>query len=145
MKDRIRKIMETQEMSQKQFSEYLNISPASLSSIFTEKTKPTLATVSAIVEKFPEISLDWLITGQGRMYKEESTEAQTRAGMNLPTPKTQTGGMKDLFSEIDEVVPKTQSMIEADKRASVFVPKREIKEIRIFFDDGTYETFTSSK
>lgn len=144
MKDRIKKIMETQEMSQKTFSEYLGISPAVLSSIFTEKTKPTLQTVSAIIEKFPEISLDWLVTGQGRMYKEESTEAQTRAAMELPKAKNQSLGMRDLFTNYEDGPAKPATLSEADKHATVYLPKREIKEIRIFFDDGTYETFTNN-
>ena len=48
MKDRIKQIMDSQQMSQQSFAAFLDISPATLSSIFTGRTKPTLSTVEAI-------------------------------------------------------------------------------------------------
>lgn len=42
MKDRIRKVMESQQMTQQEFADFIHISPASLSSIFTGRTRPTI-------------------------------------------------------------------------------------------------------
>lgn len=50
MKDRIKRLMESQHMTQQDFADYIGISSASLSSIFTGRTKPTLNTVEAIKE-----------------------------------------------------------------------------------------------
>ena len=61
MKDRIRKVMETQNMTQQEFAEFLHISPASLSSIFTGRTRPTLSIVEAIKKSLPDISTDHLL------------------------------------------------------------------------------------
>ena len=68
MKERIRKVMETQNMTQQEFAEFLHISPASLSSIFTGRTRPTLSIVEAIKKSLPDISTDWLMFGIGQMY-----------------------------------------------------------------------------
>ena len=38
MKDRIRKVMESQHMTQQVFAEFIQIAPATLSSIFTGRT-----------------------------------------------------------------------------------------------------------
>ena len=59
MKDRIRQLMLAQHMNQQSFAEVLDISPASLSSIFNDRTKPTLNHIDAIKSKFPSINLDW--------------------------------------------------------------------------------------
>ena len=72
MKDRIRQLMISQHMTQQSFAEYIGISSASLSSIFNDRTKPTLNTVEAIRAKFPSINLDWLVSGIGSMFKEVS-------------------------------------------------------------------------
>lgn len=67
MKDRIKKIMEMQRTTQQDFADQLKIAPATLSSIFTGRTRPTLAIVDAIKSRFPQISTDWLMFGKGDM------------------------------------------------------------------------------
>ena len=143
MKDRIKKIMESQEMTQKDFAEHLGISAASLCSIFSEKTKPTLSTVNAIMDKFPEISLDWLISGKGTMLKNSDEEMAAATSPTSPSAEP-----LDLFASAN-IAPAKKVAPQQAKSAEVPAPqptavvvKREIKEIRIFFDDGTYETFT---
>ena len=48
MKDRIRQIMESKHMTQQVFAQFIEMSPASLSSIFSGRTRPTLNIVEAI-------------------------------------------------------------------------------------------------
>ena len=67
MKDRIKKIMEMQRSTQQDFADQLKIAPATLSSIFTGRTRPTLAIVDAIKSRYPQISTDWLMFGKGDM------------------------------------------------------------------------------
>lgn len=144
MKDRIKKIMDSQEMSQKEFADYVGIAAASLSSILNDKGKPTIATVTAIREKFPEINIEWLMYGEGRMYKYENNDEQKSAVSGDLFGELSASGQKDLFSALEEPQQNTRVKNESGGRVMEFVPKREIKEIRIFFDDGTYETFTKS-
>ena len=73
MKDRIRKVMESQNMTQQEFADFVHISPASLSSVFTGRTRPTLAIVEAIKGALPDISTDWLMFGSGNMWLSENT------------------------------------------------------------------------
>ena len=59
MKDRIRQIMESQHMTQQVFADYIGLAPATLSSIFNDRTRPTLNVVESIKKKIPNISIDW--------------------------------------------------------------------------------------
>ena len=68
MKDRIKMIMESQHMTQQTFAQFIQMSPASLSSIFNGRTRPTINIVEAIKNKIPNISTDWLMFGIGDMY-----------------------------------------------------------------------------
>src|SRR5574344_1193153 len=74
MKDRIKKLMESQHMTQQTFAQVTGISPASLSSIFTGRTKPTLNHVEAIQKKFPNINLGWLLNGSEPMFLNQTPQ-----------------------------------------------------------------------
>lgn len=82
MKDRIKKIMEMQRTTQQDFADQLKIAPATLSSIFTGRTRPTLAIVDAIKSRFPQISTDWLMFGKGDMLVKRDEEAEQSNGEN---------------------------------------------------------------
>ena len=67
-KDRIRQIMEDKHMTQQVFADFLQQSPATLSSIFNGRTRPTINVIEAIKAKIPDISTEWLLFGSGDMY-----------------------------------------------------------------------------
>ncbi len=101
MKDRIRQLMESQHMTQQTFSDFIGISSASLSSIFTGRTKPTLNTVEAIRSKFTKINLDWLMYGQGPMFKDQVTESGADGSTNGVAGTTTSEGHLDFSSAPD--------------------------------------------
>jgi transcriptional regulator with XRE-family HTH domain len=68
MKDRIYQLMKQQGLTQQEFANELCIAPATLSGIFNGRTKPTNNIVAAIHERFPELSIPWLMFGEGDMY-----------------------------------------------------------------------------
>ena len=148
MKDRIRQLMESQHMTQQTFSDFIGISSASLSSIFTGRTKPTLNTVEAIRSKFTKINLDWLM-GQ------EADAASATSGMGTVHSAGSEGALDfsspTVLSHQDEVLS-TMSPMEQSPRNPVRTevkyidkPQRRITEIRIFFDDQTWESFVPKK
>ena len=61
MKDRIRQIMEDQHLNQQNFAQLIGKSTATLSSIFNDRTKPSLDIVDAIKKKLPQVNLEWLL------------------------------------------------------------------------------------
>ncbi|MCM1371843.1 MAG: helix-turn-helix domain-containing protein [Bacteroides sp.] len=171
MKDRIRQLMLDKGMSQKNFASELCIAEATLSGIFNGRTRPTNLTVSAIHERFPDVNISWLMFGEGEMYLSDSREqpiggehkdALTSHGMSddlfgqtIASATLQGGdgqgqdvngamsqgthmGAGGVTGSIPSAIPPQVQYIERyiDK------PQRRITEIRIFFDDGTYETFT---
>ncbi|MBQ7421758.1 MAG: helix-turn-helix transcriptional regulator [Prevotella sp.] len=154
MKDRIKQLMESQHMTQQTFSDFIGISSASLSSIFNGRTKPTLNTVEAIRSKFTKISLDWLMYGTGPMFKDENQNVD--APLETPSPNN-VEGMIDFGIENSAPLP-LESISSNVQRGNLSSPnyirtdvkyidkrQRQITEIRIFFDDQTWETFVPKK
>lgn len=155
MKDRIRKIMEAQDMSQKNFADCLGISQATLSSIFSERTKPTLSIVEAIGEHFPMISLEWIMKGEGSMYKDEN---KNKVEVEPPKPVAESprrvaNEELSMFESEIPIVSAKHIERKSEKRQDMTAVKtvfsssrmREVKEIMVFFNDGTYETFESGR
>lgn len=150
MKDRIRNIMESRKMTQQEFAEFIGMSPASLSSIFNGRTRPTLNIVEAIKNKIPTISTDWLMFGSGSMYESSEGDmgqsvaeihSSTDAGM-LDFSSQNEISSPDLFEENSVQRPPRMAQNQAKNIINILDKKsRKITEIRIFFDDKTWETF----
>ena len=55
-------------MTQQTFANFIGMAPGTLSSIFNDRTRPTINIVEAIKKKLPDVSTDWLMFGEGSMY-----------------------------------------------------------------------------
>ncbi len=155
MINRIRQIMEQAEMSQQDFSTTLGISAASLSSIFNGRTNPTNNHVMAIHRAFPQINVNWLLFGEGPMYSDENEPDSE--GTTVTNEEGATSADGHVVSTPEPLKPlrsaETRSATE-NKKASAgdtlptwnpgSIRPRKIKEIRVFYDDGTYEAFSPS-
>lgn len=113
LKDRIRKILESQHMTQQEFAETIKVAPATLSSIFTGRTAPSLKIVESIKSHFPDISTDWLLFGRGAMTDYSSVET----GETFNSPSTADHAVLD-FGAVsgnveDNNVKQTKSNVDA--------------------------------
>lgn len=171
MEERIRQVMEYMQMKQKDFATKIGISEASLSGVFNGRTKANDRYVKGIHEAFPQIDLTWLLFGTGDMLTTRQSEQSTTP---LPSSEESDGEQGDsnggnFFQMGDPITTPTMSApqkvaqpiantnsLNAElmqelqhlrelKNANYFDKKiRKVLEIRVFFDDGTYESFTPS-
>lgn len=147
MKDRILTLMKRMGMSQKTFAAEICISEGALSSIFNGRTNPTLNTVNNIHERFPEVNIGWLMDGKGEMFVAgASAPTGTDANAEAPTlPFPSQYGMPAQPSGAEpnsvpqQAVP--QAALSPDNWKIADKPMRRISEIRVFYDDGTFEVF----
>ena len=153
IKDRIRKIMETQHMTQQVFADFLQQSPATLSSIFNGRTRPTLNIVDAIKVKIPNISIEWLLYGIGEMY---TTPSEASESVNVASPSG--SEPLSLFDPISSgehqmspqkaISPSNKPVYQEGLREEVKIAEklpRKVTEIRVYYDDQTSETFIPAK
>ena len=140
-------------MSAVQFAEKIEISPSSLSHILNGRNKPSLEVVMKIHKACTYVNLLWLLYGEGEMENQENApvpEDSAISGMMMygESPIFASNGTED-----------AENRKEMQLKSPVFAPKeivreevkyvekpaRKITEIRIFFDNGTYETFRPDK
>lgn len=136
MKDRIIQIMQNEGLSNAEFAEKIGISTSSLSHIYNGRNKPSLDVVLRIHNAYPLVNLDWLMTGQGEMQNSsdgssENAENAQPLSMDFDFRTDDGFGMNGNTS---------QSAVKEDVRC-IEKPHPRITEIRIFFDNGTYQVF----
>lgn len=146
MKDRISEIMMKEGLSATQFAEKIGISASSLSHILNGRNNPSLDVVTRIHSAFPQISTDWLIYGTGTM-EIESFDAKNadiferQIDENSIFPSDRSSEIKNHKEiEVEQLQNDIKNIVRQEVK-SVEKPVPKITEIRIFFDNGTYETF----
>lgn len=151
--------MESHHMTQQTFAQFIQMSPATLSSIFNDRTKPTLGIVDAIKKKFPQVSTDWLMFNSGPMYlNEQPSLSREQSPSSNEQPEINTHqGMLDFGDDasapsVSNVIQKNPQVVEKqlsepEKIVVKYLDKkpRQITEIRVFYDDQTWETFVPKK
>ncbi len=149
-------------MTQQVFAQFIDMSPASLSSIFNGRTKPTLNIVEAIKRKIPDINTNWLLFGDGDMYEHTPAGDAADEGVaqgaaveqaldfgadDFSTPAPQSGSAQSPHpaSHGFNGVRNTRPEVIREEIKYVDKPQRKVVEIRVYYDDLTYETFVPAK
>ena len=150
MKDRILQIIQEEALTNAEFAEKIGISTSALSHILTERNKPSLEVVMRIHKAYPSINLNWLLYGEGEM--KTSEEMPNPNGNSVYTSnenRENADGSTVRFDFRKENVPSSSIFPskESVKEEVKYIekPQPKIVEIRIFFDNGTYQVFRPEK
>lgn len=69
MNSRILSIIQHEKLTPSRFADIIGVQRSNVSHIYSGRSKPSVEFLSKILTSFPNISGDWLITGQGNMLK----------------------------------------------------------------------------
>ena len=157
MHSRIFRFIESLQMTQSDFASKTGISPSALTQLKNNAGNLSIDNVIKIKKAFPNISLDWLISGDGEMYekindsqspslfpdfvdntvKQEITPPaayeETRRSVSendersIPIPATAT-----TTTEVAKEVKVVEKVVEK-------IVERSIRKIIVFYDDGKFE------
>lgn len=148
MVNRIFTFIESQQLTPTEFADKIGVSRASISSIKTGRTQPTLSLVEKIKQHFSDVDVNWLIFGEG--------EAPSKIESNTEDDL--------LFDKLDNVENDTPAPSVANDYQAVYIassPKTEeneleqsnitpptinlnksIKKVILLYDDGSFEEFS---
>lgn len=121
IRTRIINFIEKLGMDRSSFANSINVKQATLSHILTGRNDPTLNIILQIHNKYPEVDINWLLYGKGD---------------DPFTPKQQ-----NLFGE-GAKEESTSNVEVREKVVYIEKPQRKISEIRVFYDDQTFDIFT---
>lgn len=136
IKDRIKLIIDKEGITPRVFAETIGMQQSTLSHVLNGRNNPSLEVIMKIHQTYNDINLEWLLYGNGEM-----TETATYPNISLNTPQPSLFDIHTTASDSsDENESKEKEIIKSEIRY-IEKPQRKITEIRIFFDDNTYETF----
>lgn len=78
MVNRINLILQAMNITPKQFAEEIGIQPSGMSHILSGRNQPSRDFVTKVIRRYPEISIKWLMLGDGPMYDALYAPAQTQ-------------------------------------------------------------------
>lgn len=154
IKDRIKLLMEHEQMTSAAFAEQIGVAQATISHTLGDRNKyPSTDFIMKLHDRFSYISLDWLLTGKGNMVdsKNDTTNVNPEYNYSL---------FKDEKTEIPHnplFATENRKEIESGCYTNTIqqpviqnieyknIVEKKITEIRIFFDDNTYQIFKPEK
>lgn len=147
MKDRIKEIMDYENLSAAKFADQLQINRAVVSHILNGRNNPSLDVVMKILSEMNYINSDWLLNGEGSMYKDGySTPVDQSEGSIFNVDTSNVGDSEDKSEYAKEKDSRSikSNDIHADIQqvSQALGSTRKVRQIIIYYTDNTFETFT---
>ena len=74
MNKRLQQFLNAENISQSQFADTLGAARAGISHLLSGRNKPGYDFIESLMLHYPELNIEWLITGKGRMYNSDETQ-----------------------------------------------------------------------
>ncbi|MBR6117919.1 MAG: helix-turn-helix transcriptional regulator [Paludibacteraceae bacterium] len=124
-RERIEKVKDTLGLTARQFAAEIHVQPGTISNMMAGRNNPSLEVMKRIMERYPTLNPEWLIAGKGDMWRTVPGEQAGLFDQLPPDPKDK----------------KTRTAQKEEPQV-VAAPSKQIKNIVVYFTDGTYEEFT---
>lgn len=121
LSERIKIIIDLKELQPSKFADEIGVQRPNMSHIIAGRNKPGLDFLHKIVVRYPEVNINWLLSGLGEPL------------LNWNNSK----GEQELEEDFEN-----STTFEKEKNKNV---KKEIEKIVVFYTDKTFETFESFK
>lgn len=142
MKDRLNAIIENKGLTATRFAALIDANPSAISHLLKGRNKPGYDLLVNIAKAFPDISMDWLLTGKGEMYNfPENIEGST------PVKNATLNSEKKESNEPQKVYKATAPKFSSPEVAAIIPSehiRKEVKRIILFFTDGSFEDYNRS-
>ena len=157
MVDRINILLKAKNITARQFAEEIGIQPSGMSHILSGRNNPSLDFVLKVMKRWPEVNINWLMFGKGEMLQAdqvaegsqpEVTSAHAEVSQRFERESNIGGMQATLFAPYDDQRRRNENPAKAnpsDDGKKTDKRQRYITEIRVFYSDGTFESFASNK
>ena len=125
-RERIEKVKDTLGLTARQFAAEIRVKPGTISNMMVGRNNPSLEVMKRIMERYPTLNPEWLIAGRGEMWRTEPGKEPGLFDAMAPDPKNKSSRAVSSTKEEPQVIA---------------APPKQIKNIVVYFTDGTYEEF----
>jgi transcriptional regulator with XRE-family HTH domain len=134
MVDRIIEILKSRNLSPAQFADMIGVQRSSISHLISGRNKPSLEFVQKILKTFPDIDVEWLLSGKSQANSEVPVQ-----GME------ETSQMQIFPTEVPfiekPVLPKKSEPEKFQKKKAAEPGQKKIEKIVFFYNDNTFREY----
>ncbi len=113
-------------LNARQFATEIHVQPGTISNMMAGRNNPSLEVMKRIMERYPTLNPEWLIAGRGEMWRTVPGQEPGLFDAQAPDPQT-----------------KTVRPAQKEEQQIIAAPPKQIKNIVVYYTDGTYEEFKS--
>ena len=155
MKERLEELMQLLNLTPTQFANEIGIQRTTLQHILSGRNEASLKIIMAIHSKYPDVELEWLLNGKGyaipvmQQNDSQNQDYPLFPGMESTVFPTQGKDNSEFLNVKEEKIPSSTRKrtnnkgVSAGTGNSLENNQKRIKEVVIFFEDGTYQKFSS--
>ena len=151
MIDRIKQIMEMENLTPSQFADEIDVQRSSLSHVLSGRNKPSLDFVMKVKLCFSDINLEWLIFGNGEMLESSTgvlsdTIQKEKTLFDADTPLNTIPESYDDPSVTNKKSNKFNKDITAENRIGIESSSEEnnmVEKVILLLQDGTFREYTN--
>ena len=109
MNRRFQTILDLENLSPAQLADRLGVQRSGISHILSGRNRPSFELLQRVVQSFPEISAEWLITGNGKPLKEQNLAAASGAASSATSGAANSRSFGTTPSITPSISPSTTS------------------------------------
>ncbi|MCR5050044.1 MAG: helix-turn-helix domain-containing protein [Paludibacteraceae bacterium] len=132
-RERIERLIATLKLSARQFAEQIHVQPGTISNMMSGRNNPSLDVMKRIMQRYPTLNPEWLIVGKGEMWRTVPGQEAGLFDVLPPDPKEETTRIIDRQPSYKQEEPQV-----------IAAPQKQIRNIVIYYTDGTYEEFSKA-
>lgn len=167
MKERLLKFLSYHNISATKFADEIGVQRSSISHILSGRNKPSYDFIYKTLKHYPSVSADWLITGNGSMFKNDELNKQRKPyTLNQNDLFTDTGQVAPTHSNTNDTVNglSDNSVPDTDEKSNSFPMNdtftdnktaasnsqirksdTDIEKVLIFYRDGTFTSYNPAE
>ncbi len=151
MNTRLLQFLSAENITQAQFADSIHVARASVSHILAGRNKPSLDFIAGTMERYPNLNIEWLISGKGKMYKSSASRDGSLFSFDVPeeempavaaeAPQTEDAWPSRPAdpAEFDAARIECGRSPAAESPGNEISGRRKVTKVILFFDDGTFQ------
>lgn len=171
MNTRLKQFIAAENITQAQLADTINVVRASVSHILAGRNKPSYEFISGLMRHYPNLNMEWLMFGKGKMYKDTKSDAAAPLTPEITPTDDVEAGYGELFGDeiespapvqLEETPAACDGAVRSVPSPSHTTPglslsdiktlinasqrptnQRKLIKITAFFDDGTFQELMS--
>lgn len=145
MQERFKQLLEEKGLTATKFAALIKVNASAMSHILNGRSKPGFDVLDKIAQAFPDINLNWLISGKGEIFN-TAPEKEKKAKVPVQSSLFEEAETEKQEKAVDRPQPPVQPVLSPEAEVASAIMQtpatKKIKRIILFFSDGSFEDYS---